>query len=162
MVWPERQKLMEELRGLVRDGQVEMGSAEWSKLRERARAADPEWRERKAAENRRRYHEKRAKRDAAASHALHRRIADRPSVRSQLAERRASRAERKRMSRPSTEAKLVKLRRNEIERIDVVVGEILTAEKAACTATTWRNGFRVPCMFHGEHSRHVSTRGDSW
>lgn len=161
-VWPERQRLMDELRELVRSGQVERGSAEWSRLRERARASDPEWRERKAAENRRRYHEKRAKRDAAASLTLRRRIADRPSVRSQLAERRAARAERKRMSRPSTETKLVKLRKHEIERIDAVIGEIKAAEGSACTATTWRDGFRVPCMLRGEHQRHVSTRGDSW
>jgi hypothetical protein len=78
--------------------------------------------------------------------------------RSQMADRAASR----RMSRASSEPKIIELQRADLERIEAVVVEITAAEAVACKATTWRHGFRVRCMMTGEHSTHISTRGDAW
>jgi transcriptional regulator with XRE-family HTH domain len=158
----DRERLLHELRDDVRAGRVETRSTEWYRRREQARWSDPEYRERKNEETRRRYYERRAKRDAAAAHVRALRTSgpgiDRPSMRSQIERRTAAR----RMARASCEPKIKQLKREEIERLDAVVVQIKAAETPACPATTMRGGFRVACILRGEHAGHVGVHGDRW
>lgn len=99
---------------------------------------------------------RRAKRDAEARALREKRLAERKSYRTQMAERVAS----KRMSKAAQEPMIRELRRAEVELIDRVVRETLA--DGSCRATTFRGGFRVSCILRGEHTRHVGIHGDHW
>jgi hypothetical protein len=105
---------------------------------------------------------KRAKRDAEARALRERRLAERASYRAQFAARVESKRRAKRMAKASTEPSIIKLREDEMQRIDAIAREIRATEQLACPATTTRGGFRVACILSGEHERHVGVHGDRW